>query len=52
MTRLRHRCLDEPTDGDLAGAVRRGATTAMMLRGLIAVLTLAVVAVTARIIGR
>ncbi|MGI8750740.1 MAG: hypothetical protein ACR2MN_00160 [Acidimicrobiales bacterium] len=51
MTRLRRRSLDEPTNEHLERVVRRGATTATMLRGLIAVLTLAVVAVAASIMG-
>lgn len=51
MTRLRRRSLADPADQALAVRVRRGSIEAAVLRGLIAALTLAVIAVTACIIG-
>lgn len=51
MTRLRRRSLADPADQALAARVRRGSVDAAVLRGLIAALTLAVVAVTACILG-
>jgi uncharacterized membrane protein len=51
MTRLRQRSLERPTDPSLAERVRLGARVATVLRGLIAALSLAVVAVTACVIG-
>jgi uncharacterized membrane protein len=49
MTRLRRRALDEPGDTVLAMRVRRGALRAAMLRGLIAVLSLSLLALGVRI---
>ncbi|MGH9095423.1 MAG: hypothetical protein ACRDXE_09715, partial [Acidimicrobiales bacterium] len=51
MTRLRRASLADPGDPALAARVRRSATEAAVLRGLIATLTLAVVAVAACVIG-
>ena len=51
MTRLRRHSLESPADEALSRRVRRGATTAVVLRGLIAAATLAALAVTACIIG-
>ncbi len=51
MTRLRLAGLADPGDPALAARVRRGTTEAAVLRGLIAALTLAVVAVAACVIG-
>lgn len=44
MTRLRRRFLDVPQDADLAAGVHRGATRAGGLRGLIALLSLTLLA--------
>jgi hypothetical protein len=44
MTRLRRRLLEEPDDTALAAGVRRGAGRAQALRGLIGVLSLALLA--------
>lgn len=44
MTRLRRRALDQPGDTALAMRVRRGAVRACVLRGLIGVLSLALLA--------
>lgn len=52
MTRLRRRSLAAPADdAQLAARIHRGGIEAAVLRGLIAALTLTVVAVTACIIG-
>jgi hypothetical protein len=50
MTRLRRRALQEP-QGQLDAKVRSGAITASVLRGLIALTTIALLAVTAQIIA-
>lgn len=50
MTRLRQRALREP-EGHPAAEVRTGAITASVLRGLIALTTVALLAVTAQIIA-
>jgi hypothetical protein len=51
MTRLRRASLADPGDPTLAARVRRGATEAAVVRGLIAAFTLGVVAVAACVIG-
>lgn len=51
MTRLRRRSVEAPGDTATADRVRRGARAAIVLRGLIAVLTFAAVAVVACILG-
>ena len=45
MTRLRRQSLDQPRDADLATRLHRGAARAGALRGLIAVLSLALLAI-------
>ncbi len=51
MTRLRRHSLANDTDEQIARRVKGGATVASILRGLIALVTLAIVVLAARIIG-
>ncbi len=51
MTRLRGRSLDEPAREDLSRRVRKGAMLAIVLRGTIAVLSLAILSVVAVLLG-
>jgi uncharacterized membrane protein len=51
MTRLRYQSLDHPDSEDLARRVRQGAKAAIVLRGVIAVVSLAILSVVAVMIG-
>ncbi|HVX23415.1 MAG TPA: hypothetical protein VHB02_18885 [Acidimicrobiales bacterium] len=51
MTRLRRRHLQDPGDDELAQRVRRGARTAVLLRGVIGVVSLATLSVAAVLLG-
>jgi hypothetical protein len=51
MTRLRRRRLDDPGNDELAQRVRRGARTAVVLRGLIGVVSVAALSVIAVLLG-
>lgn len=51
MTRLRRRLLDEPDSHELEREVRRGVKVAVVLRGVIAVVSLAILSVVAVLIG-
>jgi NhaP-type Na+/H+ or K+/H+ antiporter len=51
MTRLRRRHLEDPGNDELTQRVRRGARTALLLRGVIGVVSLATLAVVAAVDG-